>query len=255
MYAETSTWGIVLSHTDQFLAGLLITVEVSVLAFACSLVIGILGAAARRSRFGLLRVIVAVYVEVFRNTPLLLQVFIAYFALPELGLPLTNFQAGVVALAANAGAYLVEIIRGGLAAVPTGQLDAAHMLSLTPTDTFRRIVLPQAIRKVYPPIVNQFVQIVLGSSLLSAIALPELTGVAQTVNSETLLTLQSFGFALLLYLIVSNIISFGASLLGMAVFHPPLEAASRAGGARRFGPLSIPTFRRGAGTPTEEAMK
>lgn len=233
MVAESTGWGVVLSYTDQFLAGLLITVEVSVLAFVISLVIGILGAAARRSRSRLLRVVVGIYVEVFRNTPLLLQVFVAYFALPEMGLPLTNFQAGVVALAANAGAYLIEIIRGGLAAVPRGQLDAAHMLSLTTADTFRRIVLPQAIRKVYPPIVNQFVQIVLGSSLLSAIALPELTGVAQTVNSETLLTLQSFGFALVLYLIVSNIISVGSNLLGAVIFHPPLEAST--GRSRRLG--------------------
>lgn len=240
MYHQSTGWGIVLSHTGQFLSGLLITVEVSVLAFILALVIGIFGAAARRSRVRALRAIVAIYVEIFRNTPLLLQVFVAFFGLPALGLPLTNFQAGVVALAANAGAYLIEIIRGGLAAVPEGQLDAAHVLSLTRTDTFSRIVLPQAIRKVYPPIVNQFVQIVLGSSLLSAIALPELTGAAQTVNSETLLTLQSFGFALILYLIVSNIISVGSNLLAAVIFHPPLQAVTRAASRRRLRWLIIP---------------
>jgi len=249
MHHESTGWGTVLSHTDQFLSGLLITVEVSVLAFIFALIIGILGAAARRSRFRILRVIVGIYVEIFRNTPLLLQVFVAFFGLPALGLPLTNFQAGAVALAANAGAYLVEIIRGGLAAVPPGQLDAAHVLSLTRTDTFSRIVLPQAIRKVYPPIVNQFVQIVLGSSLLSAIALPELTGVAQTVNSETLLTLQSFGFALILYLIVSNIISVGSNLLGAVIFHPPLEAGGRSAGKGRRRWLIIP------GTNKEPRLK
>jgi polar amino acid transport system permease protein len=233
MHYETSGWGTVLSHTGQFLSGLLITVEVSAIAFICALVIGILGALARRSRFRLLRVIVGIYVEVFRNTPLLLQVFVAFFGLPALGLPLTNFQAGAVALAANAGAYLVEIIRGGLAAVPPGQFDAAHVLSLSPIDTFGRVVLPQAIRKVYPPIVNQFVQIVLGSSLLSAIALPELTGAAQTVNSETLLTMQSFGFALVLYLIVSNVISVGSNLLSRVIFHPPLPPIAKAAGNRR----------------------
>jgi polar amino acid transport system permease protein len=218
----------VLSHTDEFLLGLLTTVEVSILAFLGALVIGILGAAARRSHLRFLRAVVGGYVEIFRNTPLLLQVFVAYFGLPALGLPLTNFQAGVVALAANAGAYLIEIIRGGLASVSIGQIDAARMLSLSSVDTFRHIVLPQAIRKVYPPIVNQFIQIVLGSSLLSAIALQELTGVAQTVNSKTLLTLQCFGFALLLYLIVSNLISLLSGILSAVMFHPSIN---RIGGA------------------------
>lgn len=216
-------WTPVLRHWGAYLSGLRITVEVSVAAFAGSLLLGVAGAAGRRGRLLPVRFVATAYVEVFRNTPLLLQIFIAFFGLPAVGLPLTRFEAGVLALALNAGAYLTETIRGGLASVPPGQHDAARVLSLGQFDTFTRVTLPQALRNVYPPVINQFIQVVLGSSLLSAIALPELTGVAETINSETLLTLQSFTVALVAYLLVSNAISVLAQLFAAAVFHPPLE--------------------------------
>lgn len=237
-------WSPVLGHWPSYLSGLRITVEVSVAAFAGSLVLGVLGAAARRGRLIVVRVTATAYVEVFRNTPLLLQVFVAYFGLPAVGIPITGFEAGILALALNAGAYLTETIRGGIASVPPGQYDAARALSLGRLDTFTRIVLPQGLRNVYPPIINQFIQIVLGSSLLSAIALPELTGVAETVNSETLLTLQAFTGALVAYLIVSNVISLLAQVFAATVFHPPLEVEGRTGRTRlmpRRNERALPT--------------
>lgn len=225
-----SAWAAVLAHLPEYLSGLRVTVEVSVIAFVLGLVLGVLGASARRGRLALVRFVAAVYVEAFRNTPLLLQVFVAYFGLPAVGLPLTNFQAGILALALNAGAYLTEAIRGGIEAVPQGQYDATHVLGLGRTDTFLHIVLPQAIRNVFPPIVNQFIQVVLGSSLLSAIALRELTGASQTVNSITLRTMQAFAVALVLYLIVSNVISALAGIVARFAFRPPLETSTRGGG-------------------------
>lgn len=227
-----SGWAAVFAYFPQYLSGLRITVEVSVIAFGCALVLGILGAAARRSHNFLPRTIAAIYVEAFRNTPLLLQIFVAYFGLPAVGVPVSNFQAGVGALAVNAGAYLTEIVRGGIEAVPKGQYDATHVLALSRLDTFTRVVLPQAVRNVYPPIINQFIQIVLGSSLLSAIALNELTGVSENVNSATLRTMQAFAVALVLYLIVSNAISLLAEVFARYAFRPPLESASRPGAIR-----------------------
>lgn len=223
----SSSWQAVLGHAGEFAQGTLLTLEVSCLAFVIAFLLGIVGAAGRRSRSRFPRAVAGVFVEVIRNTPVLLQVFVAYFALPSLGLPLSRFEAGVAALAVNAGAYLTEILRAGMEAVPRGQREAGQVLGLTQWTTFRHVVLPQALRNVYPAVVNQFVQVILGTSLLSAIALPELTGTAQSVNSDTLLTMQVFGVALVIYLVLTNLVSFAAALLGRVIFRPPLRTSMR----------------------------
>jgi polar amino acid transport system permease protein len=185
-------WATTFSYAPAFLHGLWLTAAMSVLAFLFAFILGLLGALARRSRFRLLRFIGTLYVEAIRNTPVLLQLFMIYFALPQAGIRFDAFQAGVAALAVNAGAYLTEIIRAGIQSVPRGQLDAARSIGLAPRDVFRSVVFPQALRSVYPPVINQFIQVILGSSLVSQIALPELTNTAQTINSQTLLTMHIF---------------------------------------------------------------
>jgi polar amino acid transport system permease protein len=220
-------WQPMLDHAGEFVRGTLLTAEVSVLAFVLAFALALLGAAGRRSPRWLPRVLAGTFVEVIRNTPVLLQVFVAYFALPSVGIPLSRFQAGVAALAVNAGAYLTEVLRSGIEAVPKGQREAAGVLALSEWASFRYVVMPQALRNVYPAVVNQFVQVILGTSLLSAIALPELTGTAQTVNSETLLTMQVFAVALVIYLVLTNVVSLGAGLLGRVLFRPPLRTSVR----------------------------
>jgi polar amino acid transport system permease protein len=220
-------WQPMLDHAGEFVRGTLLTAEVSVLAFVLAFALALLGAAGRRSPRWLPRVLAGTFVEVIRNTPVLLQVFVAYFALPSVGIPLSRFQAGVAALAVNAGAYLTEVLRSGIEAVPKGQREAAGVLALSEWASFRYVVMPQALRNVYPAVVNQFVQVILGTSLLSAIALPELTGTAQTVNSETLLTMQVFAVALVIYLVLTNVVSMGAGLLGRVLFRPPLRTSVR----------------------------
>ena len=215
-------WGAALGYWPEFLSGLVLTAEVSVLSFALAFLLGVLGALARRSGFGPLRALGALYVEVIRNTPVLLQIFMIFFALPQFGVRLTAFDAGVAALGINAGAYLTEIIRAGLQAVPKGQVEAARSLGLRQRDIFRSVVFPQALRYVYPPVINQFIQIILGSSLVSAIALPELTSTTETINSTTLLTMQLFTIALVLYLLLSNVTSVLADVVGRHAFKPPL---------------------------------
>lgn len=217
-----STWATVLSYWPQWLSALWLTVSMSILGFGFAFILGVIGAVARRSRFRAIRFVAATYVEVIRNTPVLLQIFMIYFALPELGLRFTAFEAAVVALAINAGAYLTEIIRAGLQAVPRGQLEAARSLGLQASDTFRSVVFPQALRTVYPPVINQFIQLILGSSLASQIAVKEITNTAQTINSQTLLTMQIFTVALVLYLILSNITAVLADVVARRAFKPPL---------------------------------
>ena len=109
-----------------------------------------------------------------------------------------------------------------VAGVPRGQLEAARSIGLGPRDVFRSVVFPQALRSVYPPVINQFIQVVLGSSLVSQIALPELTNTAQTINSHTLLTMHIFTIALVLYLVLSNVIAVLADVVARRSFKPPL---------------------------------
>ncbi|WP_329274319.1 amino acid ABC transporter permease [Streptomyces sp. NBC_01451] len=219
-------WNYALQDWPTYLEAAWLSLRLSLAAFALACVLGLLGALARRSRHAVLRAPAAVYVEVIRNTPVLLQMFVAYFALPSAGLHLTPVQAGVLALGVNVGAYLTEIFRAGIQAVPRGQSEAARVLALGPARTFAHIVLPQALRNVYPAVVNQLVQIILGSSLLSAISVPELTGTATVINSRTLLTVEVFGIAAVLYLVLTNLVVLVAGLIGRAAFRPPLRPAA-----------------------------
>ena len=226
-------WGTALGYWPQFLGALILTAELSVLSFALAFVLGVLGALARRSGIWPLRAVGAAYVEVIRNTPVLLQIFMIFFALPQLGLRFTAFDAGVAALGINAGAYLTEIIRAGLQAVPRGQIEAARSLGMRQLDVFRDVIFPQALRFVYPPIINQLIQVILGSSLVSTIALPELTSTTETINSTTLLTMQLFTIALVLYLLLSNITALLSDVVAHYAFKPPLYPSSR--GRRGLG--------------------
>ncbi|MDX3384691.1 amino acid ABC transporter permease [Streptomyces niveiscabiei] len=229
-------WSYALRDWSAYLDAAWLTLRLSLAAFALAFALGLLGALARRSRHLALRAPAAVYVEVLRNTPVLLQMFVAYFVLPSAGLRLTPVQAGVLALGVNVGAYLTEIFRAGIDAVPDGQREAAKVLALSPLRTFAHVVLPQALRNVYPAVVGQLVQIVLGSSLLSAISVPELTGTAMVVNSRTLLTVQVFGIAAVLYLVLTNAVALAAGLVGRMAFRPPLKPAPKRRAVRRLLP-------------------
>ena len=236
MFAD---WSYALQDWSTYLTAAWLTLRLSLTAFALAVALGLVGALARRSRFLILRAPAAVYVEVIRNTPVLLQMFVAYFALPSAGLRLSPVQAGVLALGLNVGAYLTEIFRAGIQAVPVGQTEAARVLALSPLSTFGHVVLPQALRNVYPAVVNQLVQIILGSSLLSAISVPELTGTAMVINARTLLTVEIFAIAAALYLILTNGVALLAVLVGRVAFKPPLRVSVRPralGGVRRLAP-------------------
>lgn len=230
---------LIFNYIPDFLGGLWLTTAASFLAFAGGLVLGVLGAVGRRSSVWIFRGIATVYVEVFRNTPVLVQIFIVFFGLPALGIYLPAFGAGVVALALNAGAYLTEIIRTGLVAVPSGQIEAARTLGLGRRDIFFQVILPQAVRTVYPPVVNEFMQVILATSLLSTIALSELTGVALIASSLTFESMPAFAIALVFYLILTNAVSLGATQLGRLLFKAPLTFEQVAKPKAKLGLIRI----------------
>jgi polar amino acid transport system permease protein len=137
-------------------------------------------------------------------------------------------MAGVIALGLNVGAFLAEVFRAGIQSVPRGQIEAATILGISRRQIFVDVVAPQAARAVYPAIVNNLIHVLLSTSLLSAIALPELTGTATVINSRTLLYIQTFAITLLGYLIMSNVLSWLAAYLGARLFQPPLVMRKRA---------------------------
>ncbi|MFG1932009.1 amino acid ABC transporter permease [Mycobacterium sp. NPDC048908] len=216
-------WRTVLEYLPEFLRGMGLTLWITVLAFALALVCALASALARNSTVAALRLIAGAYVEVVRNTPVLLQIFVVFFAFPSLGVRLDAVTAGVVAIGVNVGAYLSEVFRAGISSVPRAQREAAQVLGLSPRRTFISVIAPQALRNVYPATINNLIQVLLGTSLLTAIAVPELTGVATVVNARTLLFVQVFAIALVLYLVLSNVLSIVAGFIGRALFKPPLE--------------------------------
>jgi His/Glu/Gln/Arg/opine family amino acid ABC transporter permease subunit len=179
-------WHYVTDALPFLLRGALVTVEVSSLAVLLGLVVGIFVTLARRSRFRALRALVLTYISLVRGTPLFIQILIVYYALPSLGLDLPRFESGVIGLSLNSGAYISEMIRGGLTAIPPGQLDAARAFGMRSGLIWRRITLPQVLVLILPPLTVEFTGLLKASALLSVIGLVELTRTAQQVVGETL---------------------------------------------------------------------
>ncbi|TAL94260.1 MAG: amino acid ABC transporter permease [Paraburkholderia sp.] len=220
-------WVTLAGYWSDFIRASWLTLQITLLSFVLAMLLGLLTALASSSRVGLLRAIARAYIEAIRNTPVLLQIFIVFFGLPSLGMTLDAYTAGVIALGVNVGAYLAEVFRAGIQSVPRGQLEAASILGLGRSQIFIEVILPQAARAVYPAIVNNLIQLLLGTSLLSAIALPELSGTATVINARTLLYIQTFTITLIAYLFLSNLLSWLAGQIGVRVFHPPLVMKKR----------------------------
>lgn len=193
-------FGAILDRLPEFLGGALLTLELAAASSVLGLAAAIPLAVLRRFGPAPARWLVTAYVELIRNTPLLVQLYLVYFALPTAGLRLDSNQAALVALSANLAAYAAEIIRAGLASVPAGQIEAGFSLGLKRLRIIRHIVLAPAVRAVYPALSSQFVLQILGSSLVSAIAAEELTAIANNVVMETFRNFEVFIVAGAIYL-------------------------------------------------------
>jgi His/Glu/Gln/Arg/opine family amino acid ABC transporter permease subunit len=193
---------VVVQFFPLLLKGVWLTVEISFIAILGGLVFGIAGAMARTSPLKILRFCGAVYVEIFRNTPLLIQIFIIFFGLPGLGLKVSSYVSGLTALILYVGAYNVEVIRAGLEAVPRGQKEAAMSLGLNGLQTFLYIILPQTVRISLPALGNNWVALVKNSSLVSVIGMEELTFITYDLNALTFRSFELFGTATVLYLVL-----------------------------------------------------
>ncbi len=167
------------------LQGAGITLKVSILAASFGLVIGSIMSLFRISNNFLLKAISGIYVEVIRGTPLLIQVLYLYFGLYQVGIRLPPLTAGIVALSINSGAYVTEIIRSGIQSIDKGQMEASRSLGMNYLLTMRHVILPQAFRRIIPPMVNELIALIKDSSLLSVIGIVELARVGQLVRAKT----------------------------------------------------------------------
>ena len=201
-------WGIMGHYFPFMLEGALLTLKISVLALLLGLLFGLVAALCKLSRNRLLRTVTAFYVWLIRSTPLLVQLFIIYFGLPQMGIDLGPFVSGVLGLALNVGAYNAETIRAGILSVPHGQTEAARSLGMSGALTMRRIVLPQAMRVIIPPLGNNFVILIKDTSLVSTITLVELTLTAQRFIGSTYKPFEMYIMAAALYAVMTTATSY-----------------------------------------------
>lgn len=186
------------------LTGALVTIEISVLATALGLVLGLIAALARMSPFKPIRWVADFYVWSIRGTPVLVQLFIVYFGLPQIGIELGAMLAAVLALGANTGAYVAEILRGGILAVPAGQIEAAESLGMSSAKVMRRIILPQAFRLSIPALGNQAVSMLKESSLASLVTVNELMMVSQRFAATNYAYMEFYIVAAVIYLVMTT---------------------------------------------------
>ena len=187
----------------SLLQGALLTITVSLIAFALAMVCGLATGLARMSRIWPLRVVAAIYIQFIRGTPLLLQLFFIYYVLPYAGIVLTPFVSGVLGLTVNYTAYMAEVFRSGIQAVPKGQWEAGASVGMSRRLMLRRIILPQAIRIIVPSIGNFFVSIFKDSALVSVITMRDLMFSGQLVASATYKHFEIFTMLAVIYFLIS----------------------------------------------------
>lgn len=186
----------------MFESAFITTVKVSIFGLLGALGMGIIGGLCRISKNQIIYGIASFYVNAIRSTPLLVQLFFVFFGLPTIGVKLSPFTTAVLALTLNSGAYISEIVRSGIQAVPKGQAEASLSLGMNYFTMMRHIILPQAFTIVTPPLVGQLVVLVKDSCLLSIIGITELTRAAEIVASQSFAPLEGYVTTAFLYLII-----------------------------------------------------
>ena len=205
----------------MLLDGALTTLHISLLTLFFSFVMGTAGALCRMSRVRWLHGPATWYVEFIRNTPLLVQLFFIYFGLSQVDIQVPNYVAGLIGLVVNNSAYLTEIIRTGIQAVHKGQFEAGLSLGLSFPQLMRRVVFPQAFRVIYPPLCNQFVGIILWSSLVSTIAVEDLAMRGKQLASTTFRSFETYIVLTLIYVVMTLTVSGILKLVGRRLFRRP----------------------------------
>lgn len=199
---------LVMTSIPLLLLGAGITIKITVLSVAVGIIIGLIMGIARISSFRVLRLLAAVYVDFFRGTPLLVQIFLVYFALPLLtGQRSDPYVAAISACGLNSGAYVAEIFRSGIQSIDKGQMEAGRSLGMTWLQTMRYIIVPQAFKRVIPQLGNEFIALLKDSSLVSVIGFEELTRRGQLIIAKTYASMEIWTCVAIIYLVMTLSIS------------------------------------------------
>ncbi len=199
----TFDFGAILAQWPLLARGLLNTILLTAVAAVLGGALGVFCAWARAQGPVVLRYVVGIYVELIRNTPFIVQLFFVFFGLPMLGIKFSPEFASVLAMVINLGAYSTEIVRAGIVATPKGQLEAAESLALNRWQIYTRVVLPPALRKVWPALTSQIVIVMLGSAVCGQISTEELSYAANLIQSRNFRAFEAYLVATVLYLLLA----------------------------------------------------
>jgi len=201
-------WDVIERSLPFLLLGAWMTLRLTTISIAFGIIIGTFVGIARISRAKLVSYLAAAYVDFLRGTPLLVQIFIIYMGLPQvLGFPVPPYVAAISAMSINSGAYVAEIVRAGIQSIHRGQMEAARALGMTYVQAMRYVILPQAFRRIVPPLGNEFIALLKDSSLVSVIAMEELVRKGQIVIGRTFRPFEIWMMVALMYLIMTLTIS------------------------------------------------
>jgi len=196
----------VLAEWPLLVKGVGATLVLTAISASVGVTLGVACAWARVHGPAWLKPIVGAYVELIRNTPFIVQLFFLFFGLPGIGVRLSPELASVLAMVVNLGAYAAEIVRAGIATTPKGQIEAAQSLALTEMQVFTRVVLPPALKRVWPALVSQIIIVMLGSAVCGQISTPELSYAANLIQSRNFRAFESFIVATLIYLALAMLL-------------------------------------------------
>ena len=211
-------FGQVAPYLPDLLRGALLSLEIAFLAFAMGLVIGLAGASTLQFGPRAARLAVRAYVGFFTNTPQLVQVFFLFYALPEAGILLTPFQAVLIGMTLNAGAYLTEIQRAGFQSIQRTELEAAETLGFSRFQTIWYVIAPHVVRALYPALSSQYIIMTLGTSMAAIFGVEELTGRALNANATTFRSIEIFSVTALIYVGITIVASALLYALGRWLF-------------------------------------
>lgn len=203
----TFYFGDLTPYLPDLFRALWVSIYVTVVGFTVGSLLGVVVYLGKSSHLRALRVVSSTFIEIFRNTPLLVQLYLIYFGLGQFGINLSAVWAVLLGLTLNNSAYTAEIFRAGFDSVPIGLREAGSALGLRYSQTFRYVVVKPAVRNVLPALTNQFIILFLFSSVGSVISLNELTSTLEQLNSQTLRTLEVFTYGALLYYVTSTVIA------------------------------------------------
>ena len=197
-------WNFLAIYWPQLLSGTVVTIKLFLLSSVGTVILAVVFALMKISTNKIMRGAAVVYIEFFRGTSLLVQLYWLFFVLPVFGITLEKFTAGVIAVALNAGSYGAELVRGGIQSVPRGQWEAAYAISMSPAERMRRIILPQALVIILPAWGNLLIEVLKATALVSLIAVADLMFESQSINQNTFLSAQAFGTAFLIYYLLAR---------------------------------------------------